>query len=159
MSSNRQKSFLATLSLSTKPIGLISHPGNTVPVLSQKLTGEADIFYFRCTDDAYTLYIRSQGDYFGKAIGRSGNFFTDSEPHDSETFKIVNKEGETLTLDELNTDNEKVYLRTRSDERVNAEFIFLEGGARLLANGQVNITLDLNIIERNTPYLSDPDEI
>jgi hypothetical protein len=159
MSTNRQKSFLATLSLDNKPIGLISHPGNSVPVLSQKLTGEADVFYFRCTDDVYTLYIRSKGDYFGKAIGRSGKFFTCSASHDSETFKVVNKEGTTLTLDELDSDNEKVYFRTRSDERVNAEFIFLEGGARLLANGQVNITLDLHIIERNTPYLSDPDEI
>jgi len=159
MSTNRQKSFLATLSFHGKPVGMSLHRGNPVPVWSQKNTGEADVIYFRCTDDWYTLYIRSEGDYFGKTIDSTGQFFTCSTQSDIATFKIINKEWKTLTLDDLKTNNENVYLLTRGGTRINAEFVFGDEPQRIIANGQVNISFDLTILERNTPYLSNPDEV
>ena len=158
MSTNRQKSFLATLNWSTKSFGIISHRGNTVPVLAEKPV--ADVFYFRCTDEWYTIYIRAEGEHFGKTIDLNGNYFSYSTSSDPTTFKIINKDWKTLTLDDLKTNKENVYLLTRSGKRVNAEFVFTnESPVRLQANGQINITLDLNIIERNAPFLNDPDEI
>ncbi|POA20450.1 hypothetical protein C1886_08590 [Pseudomonas sp. FW300-N1A1] len=159
MSSNRQKSFLATLSFYGKPVGISLHRGNTAPVWGQKNTGTADMLYFRCTDDWYTLYIRSEGDHYGKTIDRIGSFFTCSTTPDTTTFKIVSKERKTLTLDDLKTDNENIYLLTRSGLRINAEYVFGDEPQRIIADGQVNITFDLNILERNAPYLSNPDEV
>ncbi|VVN87532.1 hypothetical protein [Pseudomonas fluorescens] len=158
MSSNRQKSFLATLSFNNKPVSIISHAGNTVPVWGQNNDGAADVLYFRCDGDDYTLYIRSEGDHFGKIINAIDIFFTANTATSPTTFNIIDTNNEIVTLDKL-SDNQAIRLKTRDGEILKSEFTWGNDPERIVLDGRRLVTFDLNILERNVSYLSTPDEI
>jgi len=159
MSTNRQKSFLATLTFYGKPAAIISRSGNTIPVWGQANNGVADVLYFRCEGSTYTLYIRSEGDHFGRTIDRIDNFFTTSTASDTTTFNIIDENGKTLTLDDLDTDNEMIGLQIRSGKVLKTEFVWGNEPKRVMLEGQRILRFELKILERNVPYLSHPDEI
>ncbi|QVW22359.1 hypothetical protein KJF94_21140 [Pseudomonas hormoni] len=159
MSTNRQKSFLATLAFHGKPAAIISHSGNTAPVWGQANNGVADVLYFRCDGDTYTLYIRTEGKHFGKTIDRVENFFTTSTARNTTTFDIIGENGKVITLDQLDTDKEVIALQTRSGDLLKTEVVWTDEPKRIMLNGQSPITFGLKILERNVPYLSHPDEV
>jgi hypothetical protein len=158
MSTHRQKSFLATLRFNRKPVSIISHAGNTVPVWGQNNDGVADVLYFRCNGDDYTLYIRSEGDHFGKIINGTDIFFTANTVTSPTRFNIIDTNNDIVTLDKL-SDNQVIRLKTRNGEILKSEFTWGNDPERIVLDGRREVTFDLNILERNVSYLSTPDEI
>lgn len=158
MSTNRQKSFLATLSFGKKPVSINPNAYNDVPVWGQSDEGVIDLLYFRCDGDAYTLYIRSKGDYFGKTINRIGIFFTADLDNSPTKFNIIDSDNEIVTLDKL-SDNQAIRLKTRNGEMLKSEFRWADDAERIVLDGRRVVTFNLNILERNVSYLSTPDEI
>ncbi|RON01956.1 hypothetical protein BK659_25955 [Pseudomonas brassicacearum] len=127
-------------------------------MLAITYTGIADTFYFRCTDDQYTLYVRSEGEHFGKVIDLQGIVFTGSSTQSHVNFNMLDINGKTITLNDINGDTQVIQLSTQG-KILRSEFGWADFPVRFELGGQVALKLTLNILERNTPYLSHPDEV
>jgi len=159
MNTNRQKSFLATLSVGNSPVRLTTRYPKEAIVLAKTYTGLADTFYFRCTDDYYTLYIRTEGEHFGKVIDQQGNAFTGSSNQSHVNFNIIGTNGKILTLEDFSSDDQVIQLQTTQGNILRSEFGWADFPVRLELEGQLALYLNLNILQRNVPYLSNPDEV
>ena len=164
MSTLRQKSFLATLALKGKPL-IIHRSYNNDTLSVSEHNDTALIFYFRCEGDFYNIYVRSEGNHFGKTLDINDQYIIANSAK-ATGFTILNTDGKTLTLDSLSSNNENIYLQTRNGKRLFLEVDWSgEGYFPLRISHPLNPTIDhqmilsLNILERNTPYLGFPDEI
>ena len=158
MITNRQKSFLATLSVGNHPVRLTTRYAREAVVLAKTYTGIADTFYFRCTGDQYTLYVRSEGEHFGKVIDQHGIAFTGSNTQSHVNFNLLDINGKTITLNDITGDTQVIQLSTQG-KILRSEFGWADFPARFELGGQLPLQLNLNILERNAPYLSNPEEV
>ncbi|MGE8069156.1 hypothetical protein [Pseudomonas sp. NPDC089569] len=190
MSSNRQKSFIATLELDNDHVELLgnlhdgpilrtdslysggSFTGRTQRIDDAHLLGicppqeSAAIapltLYFRCTDDYYTLYIRSENGHHGKCISRDSFGALGAFPaagRDTSSFCILNPDNRIITLDDMRGDIHRVRLMADNAGQIGG--VFRRGAPfTYLADTKGNgLVFKLRITQRNAPYLSDPDEI
>jgi hypothetical protein len=150
MSTNQQKSFLATLSTGKSSVSMVSHKGDT-PVWTLVENGVADVVYFHYEESHYSLYIRSEGDYFGQTINLSGVVFTAATVNNPTTFNLIDANGKVLTLDNLPNEKEVIRLQTRDGTELKTEFVWGDDPQRVSTVGQYKMNLELNILERNVP--------
>jgi hypothetical protein len=164
MSTLRQKSFLATMTLNGE--SLVIRPWFNIDRLNiTKRNETAVILYFRCEGDFYNIYVRSEGNHFGKNLDVSDPYVIANSAK-ATGFKILNPDGKTLTLDDLSSNNEKIQLHTRNGTRLYLDDDWSGTGDFPLRVSPAYyrafedpLIYSLNILERNTPYLGFPDEI
>ncbi|QXE11835.1 MULTISPECIES: hypothetical protein [Pseudomonas] len=138
MSTNQEKSFIATLSTRygyphfpkltygrkvTTPrpdyeVFTFSHHLDVSNYLFLKpdVAPDALTLYFRCLDDYYTIYILTPGEYYYRTISREEKDFLNSyatEDGDQTTFNLLNAKGNIITLDQIDTDTPTVRIQTR----------------------------------------------
>ncbi|WP_445180848.1 hypothetical protein [Pseudomonas sp. McL0111] len=139
MSSDQEKSFIATLStkygyphlpaltygrpvntpnMDYIPFGFKSHLDvSNYLFLRPDIAANSLTFYFRCLDDYYTIYIFTRGAYHYQTLSNEDDDFLSAyTPNNSDqtTFNLLNSSGKIITLDDLTTDTPTVKLQTRS---------------------------------------------
>ncbi|KQN55990.1 hypothetical protein ASE98_00770 [Pseudomonas sp. Leaf48] len=175
MSTLRQKSFLATLALWDKPL-IIGRPYGLPVLMLGDDNDAAFIFYFRCEGDYYNIYVRTKGEHFGRTLDEiarldqkkhdylftiHGNpcYITTSTADVPTSFNILNGYGKILTLDNLASNKEEIILQTRSGNKLAIEFSWDNEPPHIILTSSAGVTLTLNILERNAPYLGFPGEV
>lgn len=110
--------------------------------------------YFRCYGDYYNIQIRSST-RFGHFISKNEDRTLAGLPPaggDTTSFNLLNSDLRTITLDDLNTDNARIYLKARGAgvikrQKLKRPTIYTYGD-----NAGDAVPFDLNILERNVPY-------
>jgi len=136
------------------------------------MLGEGDndvafIFYFRCEGDYYNIYVRTEGDQFGRTLdehyktykGGKTRLITTSTAEVPTSFNILDSNERILTLDNLASNKEDIRLQTRDGKKLKIEFAIWEGLPSIIETSKYSSNLTLNILERNAPYLGFPDEV
>ena len=162
MSTNRQKSFIASMSFYGQSVAMVPDPRNKKRMIwGQNGKYAPDQLYFRCKGDYYNIYIRSKGQHYGKTIDQEGNDFVANPPAggDTTSFNITDKNSIILTLDDLPGEREEIYLRTRSGGKLTTDWAFADEPTMIRLGAQRMPPFILHILERNVPYLSHPDEV
>jgi hypothetical protein len=190
MSTNRQKSFIATLELDEHHVDFLgslygipalrhdtlfsggffigatrrhddSHLLGSRPRCEVKNIAPLSI-YFRCTDDYYHLYIRSHGTYTGRCISKDAAGVLGAFPaagSDTTTFNLQSLQNRTMTLENMAKDIQRVRLKARNSGHIGAVFRSGAPYSYLAGIEEEGVVFKLRILERNAPYLSNPDEI
>jgi hypothetical protein len=190
MSTNRQKSFIATLELDEHLVDFLGVLYGT-PALRHDTQFSGGVFtgatrtyddshllgsrpqsevknitplkiYFRCTDDYYHLYIRSHETYTGRCISKDDAGVLGAFPaagSDTTTFNLLNLKNQTITLDNMANDVQWVRLKARNSGHIGAVFRRGAPYSYLAGVEEEGIVFKLHILERNAPYLSNPDEV
>ncbi|MBV4456563.1 hypothetical protein KVG96_01165 [Pseudomonas sp. COR58] len=145
MSTNQEKSFIATLST---PIGNPHFPrltyGRNISTLRPDyeaftfsshidvsdylflhpgIAPDALTFYFRCYDNYYAIYILNRGPYYYRAISKEQKDFLNayvSQDGDETTFNLLDANGKIITLDQLDSDTPTVRIQTRAGKLLRA---------------------------------------
>lgn len=182
MSTNRNKSFIAEI---TTADGHVHFPrysmGKTVIVLDpdgglfarninisnylcidhKKSTPSLD-FYFRCTNDYYHIYVRTAGAYAGMTLTRNEDGALVAEPaagSKTTSFNLLDDSGKVITLDDIGVNSANLKIQTRGENILHTNR-YCPQGYFIYGNGFGNqIKFKLNILKRNVPWDSDPDEI
>ena len=185
MSTSRNKSFLATFTVNGS---WLHFPGQTfnekVTVLhydtpsiatevrdvSNVLTmiavnvNQPLVFYCRNEDDYYTFYNRTPGPYYGKVISKNQHDKFAALPaagRDTTTFNFLDLDGNIITLDDIQSDQVDVRIQTRAGAPLglNNKFSKINRVHHFIGEYGTQLTWRMKILERNTPYISDPDEV
>ncbi|KAF2390000.1 hypothetical protein [Pseudomonas frederiksbergensis] len=183
MSTDRQKSFIATIGTPTTLVHFLDE------VLGEKATVSSSLFsggfytgkpqtqdhshlvslrpeprltlYFRYTGRDYSLYIRTPGPYYGKCLSIDENGLLGAFPSEgSKTFNLRNEQGLILPIDSVKTDTLNVYLQASGSPGAlhihrlhNSPFTYFAN------KSESPYMFNLTILERNAPYLGYPDEV
>ncbi|WP_129586942.1 hypothetical protein [Pseudomonas frederiksbergensis] len=188
MTTDRQKTFIATLGTETSLLHFLDvmHGKRTI-VTSTLFSGgfftgrpqerddshflglrpEAPIdarprltLYFRHTNLGYRLYIRTPGSYYGKCLSTSEEGLIGAfPPTGSETFHLLHNNGKPLTLDHLNKDRTRIYLQVRNSGLMHVHNVHDSPYIYIADKGGAPLVFNLNIQERNAPYINHPDEV
>lgn len=187
MTTDRQKSFIATLSTSNLLHFLDVMYGGPATVASSLASGgfftgrpqtrddshllglrrdlPADthpklVIYFRHTRSSYRLYIRTPGTYYGMCISvNDGGLLGAFASVGSKTFNLIDANGATINLDTISKDNIKVYLQIKHSGLVHQHKVHDSQYHYFADLGGVPMPFNLQIQQRNAPYLGDPDEV
>lgn len=144
MSTNQEKSFIATLTTSSGALlvprlafGRQTHiqkpdfdpftfeakkdVSNYLCVKSNA-TSEPLKFYFKCIDDYYSIYVMNEGRYYFYALSNEDQDFISLYPHDEDqtTFNLLNANSTIITLDDLNSNSSQVRIQTRGGRSLHA---------------------------------------
>ncbi|MFJ2692632.1 hypothetical protein [Pseudomonas sp. NPDC087336] len=188
MSTDRQKSFTATLGTHGTPLHFLDSLYGEKALVTDSL-GSGGSFagrpqqrdhshfvglrsgaevearsrlqlYFRYTGIDYQLYIRTLGPYFGKCLSISETGLLGAFPcKGSTTFNLVGKGRNILTLDDISEDNPEVYLQVRSSWLLHKYRIHNSKYTYIADKGETPLLFSLMIDKRNAPYLDSPNEI
>lgn len=187
MPTHRQQSFLATLwrdhypvhtldALEGKPvwvhkIGTALPPGSSLASTVRNdsamlgchpgVTGAAMVFYFRHKPGGYRLYAREPGRHFGKGVYLDKRGYLGLQPtdrYDPTPFGLYSLTGAPLSLQALEGDTHTLTLACKGAPvapawRANNRYHYL---ATTNAPAQ---PWRLRILERQVPWVSNPDEI
>ncbi|MGY2339572.1 hypothetical protein ACW9HW_10055 [Pseudomonas sp. SDO5532_S415] len=188
MSTDRQKSFIATIGTSNSPLHFLGeiHGKQTIvtPTFAsggfftgrpQKrddshllgLCPETPIdtkprltIYFRHIDCAYRLYIRTPGSYYGMCLSTSDNgligAFSSAE---SDTFHLLRNNGIPLSLENLKKREACIYLQVKNSGLMHQHTVRGSPYLYIADIGGMPLAFNLNILERNAPYINHPDEV
>jgi len=182
MSTDRQKSFIATIGAKTTLVHFLDVvEGEEAIVYSPSFSGgfftgrpesrdhshflslrpEPRLtLYFRYTGSAYRIYIRTPGPYFGKCLsiedGLLGAFPSDG----ATTFNLIDKRGFIQPIESVNTDRLDIYLQVAGSPGVLHTHRLPDSKFTYFAdkNGYPHM-FNFTILERNAPYLSSPEEL
>jgi len=180
MSTNRQKSFITTLTTNAGNLHIPQYTyGRKIVIgvrpwlaitedkidVSNYLCADPNSnvnslqFYFRCSEDYYTIYLRSPGPFYGRTIGRNGGdelgAYIDDNPT---TFNLIDNNGKIVTLDQITTDTPTLIIQTRGGTALVRNKATDMGYFIRAASGAV-LKFRLKILERNAPFLNNPDEV
>ncbi|NUU38628.1 hypothetical protein [Pseudomonas sp. C2B4] len=188
MSTDRQKSFIATLGTDNSPLhfldvlhdkrilvaptfisggfftGRPQHQDHS-HFLGLRPGARTDsnsylVLYFRHTQFGYILYNRTPGPHYGKCLGSSDEGLIGAfSPKRSTTFHLLNNNGETVNLDNFNNDAACIYLKARHSGLIHMQTVRGSPYHYVADNGGVPLVFSLKILERNAPYIDYPDEI
>jgi len=116
--------------------------------------------YFRHSRFGYTLYIRSKGHHYGKCIhaNKEGLIGAFPEP-ESTSFMLLNSNCERINLDHIKTDTPTLYLQVRDSGLIHPHKTHDSDYTFIADKGAIPLPFTLNILERNAPYLNHPDEV
>ncbi|KAB0492610.1 hypothetical protein [Pseudomonas vancouverensis] len=180
MSTDRQKSFIGTLKLNGNPVNIIQTESEGFPdALVAGLPLPAAQIYFRFEHGHYVLYIRSEGDYFGRLVREENNGDINvGEVAGSATISFnIQKNGRTVTLDDMNTNTQTINITTNNGSTLYVQNSicapspiphthsatykkFPKHATFTTTSGKhCSAEFELTILERNAPYLNNPGEI
>ncbi|HEF4762323.1 TPA: hypothetical protein SAN82_004791 [Pseudomonas putida] len=116
--------------------------------------------YFRHTTGGYRLYIRTPGPYYGMCLNARSDGLVGACPSDkSETFYLIRENGIPINLENLNDITPCIYLLSRDSGVLHTLIIRGSPYTYIAAKDGTALTFNLNILERNAPYLNHPDEV
>jgi hypothetical protein len=169
MSTDRQKSFIGTLSCEGRAVSITNlslserGPSSVLTAFSGAAPAK---FYFRWERSHYVMYVRSQS-HFGQLVNMNRHGMLAVSP--SEQANKINIDLGGKSLDNF----PKNFARTHI--KINGELITIVGTSNGIAfsdyaplpeifffqseRSQNFAYFDIKIIERNAPYLSHPDEV
>ncbi|WP_447803612.1 hypothetical protein [Pseudomonas serbica] len=188
MTTDRQKSFIATLGTDNIPLHFLDllhgEPAIASSVfasggfftgppqrrddshrlgLHPEISADAIpglLLYFRYTNYGYRLYIRTPGPYFGKCISVDTSGFVGAFPiAGSTTFNLINRHNRAMTLDDIKEDSLETYIQVSGSGLLHRQNIYGSKYTYIANKGQTPLLCRLKIHERNATYLSTPDEI
>lgn len=118
------------------------------------------LLYFRYTGNDYRLYIRTPGPYFGKCLSISETGLVGAfPPAGSTTFNLVDSRHKILTLDNIKEKHTEIYIQVKDSGLLHNHKVHDSKYIYIGDKGGTPMLFNLVIEERNAPYLSDPDEI
>ncbi|NUT77555.1 hypothetical protein HNO86_21140 [Pseudomonas sp. C1C7] len=118
------------------------------------------MIYFRYSDNGYRLYIRTPGPYYGMCLSIDDNGLAGAFPADkSDIFYITRENGTPINLENLKNITPCIYLLPRESQALHAQIIRGSPYTYIAAKGGTAQTFNLNILERNVPYINHPDEV
>lgn len=144
MSTNQEKSFIATMTTSAGNLHLpyltygqkthitrLDYEAFTLEQfkdISSYLCVKPDPpptllkFYFRCIDDYYSIYTLNKGPYYYRALSNEDKDFIAVYPHDDDqtTFNLLDTNGSIITLDQLDNDSATLRIQTRGGHSLRA---------------------------------------
>jgi hypothetical protein len=117
------------------------------------------VLYFRHTNDGYRLYIRTPGPYYGMCLNTSNNELIGAfPPTESGTFYLIRENGIPINLENLNNNTPCIYLQAKNSGVLHTLIIRGSPYTYIAAKDGTALAFNLNILERNAPYLNHPDE-
>ncbi|MBZ9781309.1 hypothetical protein K9857_07035 [Pseudomonas sp. REP124] len=187
MSTDRQKSFIANLSVDDRQLHFLeAFNGGPVYVAKPLFSGgvftgrppridhshflalrthtSADpidllTIYFRHTSHGYTLYIRTPGQYYGKCLGSDKGKIGALRSEESSTFNLINKDHCPINLDCIEEDTTTIFLQVKNSGLIHAHNVHDSGHTYIGDKGGTPLSFKLNILQRNAPYINHPDEV
>jgi hypothetical protein len=115
--------------------------------------------YFRHTNNGYRLYIRSPGPHYGMCLSTNNNGLIGAFPSTkSDTFYLIRGNGIPINLENLNNITPSIYLQARNSGVLHTLIIRGSPYTYIAAKEGTALAFNLNILERNSPYLNHPDE-
>ncbi len=144
MSTDQEKSFIATLSTSAghlhlpkitygkkayvpktgyDPFSFETHQDISNYLCVKHNTPATQLkFYFRCIDDYYSIYVITNGAYHRWALSNEDEDFISAHPHDDEqtTYNLLNG-GRIVTMDQLPSDTSTLRIQTRGGRTLHAK--------------------------------------
>ncbi|MCK1792494.1 hypothetical protein [Pseudomonas violetae] len=116
--------------------------------------------YFRYTGRDYQLYIRTLGPYFGKCLSISETGLLGAFPSQGAvTFNLLGKGRNILTLDAISDDNPEVYIQVRDSWLLHKYKTQNSKYTYIADKNETPLLFSLMIDQRNAPYLDSPNEI
>jgi hypothetical protein len=187
MSSNRQKSFTATLgthdtllhflNLLHAPRALVTYSFGSGGFFTGKRQQRDDshflglrpevpvnakprlLLYFRYTGSDYRLYIRTSGPYFGQCLSISDTGLIGAYPAaGSTTFNLVDRRHNILTLDNIKQDYPEIYIQAKGSGLLHKHKLHDSKYIYIGDRGGAPMLFNLIIQERNAPHLNSLDE-
>lgn len=175
MSQNKERSFIATMTTSHGNLHLpgITH-GKTTRIkkldfdtwsfeanmdVSSYLCVKANTapkqlkFEFHCIDDYYSIYLITDGPYHRYALSNEDKDFISAfrPDHDQTTFNLLDKNGNVITLDQIDNDTPTLRIQTRGGRTLSVRGNTAVGG--LVCTGKVTaqpLDFKLEILTRGT---------
>jgi hypothetical protein len=186
MSTDRQKSFIATIGTKSSPLHFLDllHGQRTVVTssfasggfFSGKPQSRDDshflglrpevpvdakprlLLYFRYTGSDYKLYIQTPGPYYGKCLSINNYGLAGAfSPTGSTTFNLIDSCHNILTLDTIKEKNPEVYIHVRNSGLLHRHKVHDSRYIYIADKGEAPMLFNLLIQEKNAPYLSAPD--
>ncbi|KAA0969954.1 hypothetical protein [Pseudomonas sp. ANT_H12B] len=183
MSTDRQKSFIATIGAQTTLVHFLDvvH-GEEATVFSSSFSGgfftgrpetrddshflslrpEPRLtLYFRYTSSGYRLYIRTPGPYYGKCLSISENGLLGAFPSEgAKTFNLIDKRGFILPIDGVKTDTLNIYLQVAgSPGALHIHRLHDSKFTYFADRNESPYMFNFTILERNAHYLDYPKEV
>lgn len=116
--------------------------------------------YFRHINGGYRLYIRTPGPYYGMCLSTNGSGFIGAFPSaESDTFFLTRENGMPINLVNLNEITPSIYLQVRNSGFLHAHKFRGSPYIYIANKDGPPLAFNLNIVERNAPYISRPDEV
>lgn len=186
MSTDRQKSFVATVGVNGKQLHFLdAFHGEPVYVATRLFSGgfftgrpqKIDhshflalrsntpvplksllTLYFRHSNHGYTLYIRTPGQHYGKCLSYDGGLIGAFRPSKAATFQLLHNCA-IINLDDIKQDTNTVFLQVKDSGLIHAHNTHESEHTYIADKGGIPLPFNLNILERNAPYINHPDEV
>ncbi|WP_347902122.1 hypothetical protein [Pseudomonas purpurea] len=168
MSTDRQKSFIGTLSCEGDPVSIDNFYGsNRKSLLVAKRGRTPTKFYFRVERGSYVMYVRDEK-HQGKLVNiNSHGELAVSSAHEAGEIQF---DLDSMSLDSMKTDRIQLNLYahhrrlltisgTTSNPLDHNRHAIPESKYFSVDRPQLFANFTLNILERNVPYLDHPDEV
>ncbi|WP_460140874.1 hypothetical protein [Pseudomonas sp. S2_E01] len=187
MTTDRQKSFIATLNVDDKQMHFLDmFHGEPVYIVNPNFSGGVftgrprkldhshflalrpntsappDLsltLYFRHAHYGYTLYIRTPGQHFGKCLSHDNNLIGAFPPGEASLFHLVDTLNSTINLDHIQADETTIFLRLKNSGLIHAQSSHHSRHVFIGNKGGLPLPFKLKILERNAPYINHPDEV
>lgn len=187
MSTDRQKSFIATLSVDNKHLHFLDvFHGEPVYITNPNFSG--GIFsgrprkidyshfltlrpntttppavplkiYFRHAPYGYTLYIRTPGQHYGNCLSHDRNLVGSFPSGDASLFNLLDTHNSTINLDHIKSDETTIFLQLKESGVIHAQSAHNSNHIFIGNTGGLPLPFKLKILERNAPYINHPDEV
>ncbi|MHC8307413.1 hypothetical protein [Pseudomonas sp. PB3P13] len=188
MTTDRQKSFIATLGTPTSALHFLDviH-GQPATVMSSLISGGfftgrpqarddshflglgPDVpmgatpkltLYFRYIGPGYRLYIRTTGDYYGMCLSTDdAGLLGAFAATGSKNFNLIGTNGAIVNLNDIQKDANRIYLQVKDSGLVHAHKVHDSRYHYIADQGGAPLAFDLHIQQRNAPYIRHPDEV
>lgn len=187
MSTDRQKSFIATIGVNERQLHFLdTFHGESVYVINRFSSGgfftgrpqktdhshflalrintatarpPALLLYFRHTQHGYTIYIRTPGRHYGKCLSHDRGLLG-AFPSDKTTiFQLLDGNCGPINIDHMKKNKTMAFLQVKDSGLIHAHNINESEHTYIADKGGIPLLFNLNILERNAPYINHPDEI
>ncbi|MEX3773953.1 hypothetical protein [Pseudomonas sp. MYb118] len=187
MSTDRQKSFIATLSVDNRHLHFLDvFHGEPVYITNPHFSGGAFTgrprkvdyshflslraktsappevpltIYFRHADYGYTLYIRTPGQHYGKCLSHERDLVGAFPPGEASLFDLLNFQNSSINLDHIKEDETTVFLKLKKTGVLHVQNSHNSKHLFIGNTGGLPLPFKLKILERNAPYINHPDEV
>ncbi|MGE1176376.1 hypothetical protein [Pseudomonas sp. BW7P1] len=183
MSTDRQKSFIATIGIQTDLVHFLDVVNGAPATVTSPLFSGGHFsgkpqsrndshllgirpeprltLYFRHTEQGYRLYIRTPGPYYGKCLSLDKNGILGAfDPEGSNVYQLIGKQGIPLSIDNHQSNKLEAYLKVSGSPGLLHTHKLHDSTFTYFADkGGRPFKFRFTILERNASYIDRPDEI
>jgi len=183
MSTDRQKSFVATIGIRTDLVHFLDVVNGAPATVTSSLFSGGHFsgkpqsrndshllgirpeprltVYFRHTGQGYRLYIRTPGPYYGKCLSLDKNGILGAfAPEGSNVYQLIGKQGIPLSIDDHQSNKLEAYLKVSGSPGLLHTYKLHDSTFTYFADkGGRPFKFRFTILERNASYIDHPDEV